>query len=72
MTIPFRPQGYPAISLPSLTVTSAAPSAVVAGPFSTAPVSALKALPWQAQVRVVPLTESQTQPWWVQTALKAL
>ena len=43
-----------------------------AGPRMTAPFTALYSLPWQGQVITPFAFESTVQPWWVQTAEKAL
>lgn len=47
-------------------------SGSVAGPCSTEPSATLKRLLWQAQSMVPSRTSDTMQPWWVQTAEKAL
>ena len=54
------------------TVTVLAGSADVAGPLLTSPVAMSNSLPWQAQLMVPSFDARTVQPWWVQTAEKAL
>ena len=44
----------------------------VAGPFATEPSAILNLLPWHGQAISPSATVLTVQPWWVQTALKAL
>src|SRR6478672_2494977 len=61
------------IEIPSpVTDTDFSGSALVAGPFFTAPVVMSNSLPWQAQLMVPFSTPLTRHAWWVQTALKAL
>lgn len=55
-----------------VTVICLAGSGFWAGPLATAPSAMRNSLPWQAQLIVPFETVATMQPWWVQTAEKAL